>query len=116
MSFERACAVDDVPTDEALAVTVGAYDVAVARHEDEFFAIQDLCSHAAVPLSEGEVADCTVECWLHGSRFDLRTGKPTGLPATEPVATFPVEVRPLPDGTAEIYVDTTTTLNGVTPS
>ena len=34
-----------------------------------------------------------MECWLHGSRFDLRTGKPTGLPATEPVATFPVEVR-----------------------
>lgn len=111
MSFERACSVADVPTDEALAVTVGEYDVAVARHEDEFFAIQDLCSHAAVPLSEGEVTDCTVECWLHGSRFDLRTGKPTGLPATEPVATFPVEVRD-----NDIYVDTTTTLNGVTPS
>ena len=44
--------------------------------------------------------DCTVECWLHGSRFDLRTGKPTGLPATEPVATFPVDVR---DG--DVYVD-----------
>ena len=97
--------------DERAVVTIGAYDVAVARHEDEFFAIQDLCSHAEVPLSEGEVADCTVECWLHGSRFDLRTGKPTGLPATEPVATFPLEVRG-----SDIYVDTTTTLNGVTPS
>ena len=111
MTFERACALADVPTDEALGVTVGRYDVAVARHEDEVFAIQDLCSHAAVALSEGEVEDCTVECWLHGSRFDLRTGKPTGLPATEPVATFPLEVRG-----DEIYVDTTTTLNGVTPS
>ena len=85
--------------------------MAVARNGDEFFAIQNLCSHAAVALSEGEVEDCTIECWLHGSRFDLRSGKPTGLPATEPVATFPVEVRD--DG---IYVDTTTTLNGVTPS
>ena len=75
------------------------------------FAIQDLCSHAAVALSEGEVADCTVECWLHGSRFDLRTGKPIGPPATEPVATFPVEVR---DG--DVYVDTTEPLNGVLPS
>ncbi len=110
MSFERACSLDDVRPDEALGVTVGEYDVAIARHEDEFFAIQDLCSHAAVALSEGEVEGCTVECWLHGSRFDLRTGKPTGLPATEPVATFPVEVR----GT-EVYVDVTTTLNGVTP-
>jgi 3-phenylpropionate/trans-cinnamate dioxygenase ferredoxin subunit len=116
MTFERACALSEVPGDEALGVTIGEYDVAVARDGDELFAIQDLCSHAAVALSEGEVADCTVECWLHGSRFDLRTGKPTGLPATEPVATFPVEVRPNEDGTSDVYVDTTTTLNGVTPS
>ena len=66
MSFERACALAEVPLDEALGVTIGRYDVAVARHEDEIFAVQDLCSHAAVALSEGEVADCTVECWLHG--------------------------------------------------
>ena len=111
MVMERACAAADVPAEEALAVTLGDLDVAVARHGDEFFALQDVCSHAAVALSEGEVEDCTIECWLHGSRFDLRSGKPTGLPATEPVATFPVEVRD--DG---IYVDTTTTLNGVTPS
>jgi 3-phenylpropionate/trans-cinnamate dioxygenase ferredoxin subunit len=115
MAFEKACAVADVPTDEALGVTLGEYDVAIARDGDELFAIQDLCSHAAVPLSEGEVEACTIECWLHGSRFDLRTGKPTGLPATEPVATFPVEVRDDPDGST-VYVDTTTTLNGVTPS
>ena len=114
MAFERACALDEVPTDEALAVTIGAYEVAVARNGDEVFAVENICSHAAVALSEGEVADCTVECWLHGSRFDLRSGKPTGLPATEPIATFPVEVRDAPDGKS-VYVDTTTTLNGVTP-
>jgi 3-phenylpropionate/trans-cinnamate dioxygenase ferredoxin subunit len=111
VSFERACSLADVPADEALAVTVDRYDVAIARDGDEVFALQDLCSHAAVQLSEGEVADCTIECWLHGSTFGLRTGKPTSLPATEPVATFPVEVR---DG--DIYVDVTTTLNGVTPA
>lgn len=111
MTFERVASLSDVPADEALAVTVDQYDVAIARDGDEVFALQDLCSHAAVSLSEGEVADCTIECWLHGSTFDLRTGKPTTFPATEPVATFPVEVR---DG--DIYVDVTTTLNGVTPA
>jgi len=115
MAFERACAVADIPDDEAFGVTLGRFDVALARHGDEVFALQDLCSHAAVALSEGEVEvegdECTVECWLHGSRFDLRTGKPTGLPATEPVATFPVDVRG-----DDVFVDTTTTLNGVTPS
>ncbi len=73
--------------------------------------LQDVCSHAEVALSEGEVADGTVECWLHGSCFDLRTGKPTHLPATEPVATFAVEVR-----AGDVYVDATETLNGVRPS
>ncbi|HVX53226.1 non-heme iron oxygenase ferredoxin subunit [Nocardioides sp.] len=111
MAFERVCAIDDVRPDEAFAAQVDGYDVAIARDGEEFFAVQDLCSHAAVALSEGEVAECQIECYLHGSRFDLRTGKPTGLPATEPVATFPVEIR---DG--DIYVDTTTTLNGVSPS
>ncbi|MBJ7356890.1 non-heme iron oxygenase ferredoxin subunit [Nocardioides sp.] len=111
MSFERACATKDVPEDEAIGIQLGDLEVAVARQGDEFFAIQDLCSHAAVPLSEGEVADGTVECWLHGSRFDLRSGRPTGLPATERVATFRTDVR---DGV--VYVDTSTTLNGVTPS
>jgi 3-phenylpropionate/trans-cinnamate dioxygenase ferredoxin subunit len=111
MGFERACATGDVADDVALAVTIGDFAVAVARDGEEFFALQDECSHAAVALTEGEVLDCTVECWLHGSTFDLRTGKPTTLPATEPVATFPVEVR---DG--DVYVDTTRTLNGVTPS
>jgi 3-phenylpropionate/trans-cinnamate dioxygenase ferredoxin subunit len=111
MSFERACSLSEIPEDEALAVTIDRYDVALARHGSEVFALQDLCSHAAVALSEGEVEDCTVECWLHGSRFDLRTGKPTGFPATEPVATFPVEVRG-----DDVYVDVATTLNGVTPA
>ena len=114
MTFERACALDEVETDEALAVTLGRYEVAVARHEDEVFAVENICSHAAVALSEGVVEDCTVECWLHGSRFDLRTGKPTGLPATEPIATFPAEIRDV-DGSAEVWVDVESTLNGVTP-
>ena len=54
--------------------------------------VADECTHAEVPLSEGDVENGTVECWMHGSRFDLRTGAPTGLPATEPVQVFPVRV------------------------
>ena len=111
MSFQRACAFDELPTDEGLAVDLGDLTIAVARVGDDVYAIQDVCSHAEVALSEGEVSGCQIECWLHGSLFDLRSGKPTGLPATEPVATFPTEVR---DG--DVYVDTTTTLNGVRPA
>jgi 3-phenylpropionate/trans-cinnamate dioxygenase ferredoxin subunit len=111
MSFQRACALADLTEGTPLSVELDGLDVAIVREGDDVLAIEDECSHAAVALSEGEVAECQIECYLHGSRFDLRTGKPTGLPATEPVATFPVEIR---DG--DIYVDTTTTLNGVSPS
>jgi 3-phenylpropionate/trans-cinnamate dioxygenase ferredoxin subunit len=92
MAFARACTLAEIPTDEALAVEVDDVAVAVARDGEELFALQDLCSHAAVALSEGEVADCQVECWLHGSRFDLRTGQPTGLPAIVPIAVYPVKI------------------------
>ena len=93
MAFERACSLDEVPADQALAVTLGRFDIAVARDGDEVFAVENTCSHAEVALSEGEVADCQIECWLHGSMFDLRTGKPTNLPATEPVPVYPVRVE-----------------------
>ena len=93
MSWERVCGVDDVREEATLQVDIGEKPVCVARSEGEFFAIYDECSHAEVPLSEGDVEDCTVECWLHGSRFDLRTGEPTGLPATEPVPVYAVKVE-----------------------
>jgi 3-phenylpropionate/trans-cinnamate dioxygenase ferredoxin subunit len=91
--FQRACAVADVPEGTAFAVDVDGTPVAIVHSDGEFFAIYDVCSHAEVPLSEGDVEGCTVECWLHGSRFDLRTGRPTGLPATVPVPVYPVRIE-----------------------
>jgi 3-phenylpropionate/trans-cinnamate dioxygenase ferredoxin subunit len=93
MTFERACGVDDVASGEAFAVTVDGVELAGVHDGDDWYAIYDECSHAAIALSEGDVEGCEIECWLHGSRFDLRTGKPTGLPATEPVPIYPVQVQ-----------------------
>ena len=72
---------------------IDGVQVALVRVGDEVFAVNDVCSHAEVSLSEGEVSDCTIECWLHGSRFDLRTGDPSGPPAFEPIATYPVQIE-----------------------
>ena len=88
----RACSLSDLPEEGAIRVELDGVAVCLARSEGQVFAIGDVCSHADVSLSEGDVEDGTVECWLHGSRFDLRTGAPTGLPATKPVATYPVTV------------------------
>ncbi len=92
MGLSRACSLADVASGSAIAVNVDGVDVAVVRDGDDVFAIADECSHAAIPLSEGDVDGCEIECWLHGSRFDLRTGKPSGPPATEAVATYPVTI------------------------
>ena len=90
--FVRVCALSEVPAEGAIGVTIGEVPVAIVRAEGEIYAIHDVCSHEEVPLSEGEVYDHTVECWLHGSCFDLRTGKPTGPPATKPVTTYEVKI------------------------
>jgi 3-phenylpropionate/trans-cinnamate dioxygenase ferredoxin subunit len=91
--FQRVCSLSELPAEGVIGVEVDGEPVAVARAGDEVFALRDVCSHAEVPLSEGEIYDHTVECWLHGSCFDLRTGQPTGLPATEPVPVYPVKIE-----------------------
>ena len=109
--FIRICSTEDVPKGTAVRAVTGDLEIAVVHAEDDnFYAVYDECTHAQIALSEGEVDGCTLECWLHGSRFDLKTGAPTGLPATEPVPVYPVEIR---DG--DVYVGATPS-NGVTPA
>ncbi len=92
MTFTRVCALAALTDGKPEPVTVDEVEVALVRSGDEVFAIRDECSHAQIQLSEGDVGNCEIECWLHGSRFDLRTGAPTGLPATRPVPVYPVTV------------------------
>jgi 3-phenylpropionate/trans-cinnamate dioxygenase ferredoxin subunit len=106
----KVCAVEDIKPGTAIGTEVDGTPLALVRTDDgDVHAVYDECTHAAVPLSEGEIEGCTLECWLHGSRFDLRTGAPTGLPATEPVPVYPVEVR---DGFVFVSLEPS---NGVTP-
>lgn len=94
MSFVQVCKLADVPRGGALAVVVDEEPVAVVQAGDgALFAIRDVCSHGQVALSEGEVDGHTLECWLHGSRFDLGSGVPIGPPATEPVPVYDIRVE-----------------------
>lgn len=90
--LREVCRLADVPLPGALHVDVDGEPIAIARTDEGVFAIRDVCSHADVRLSEGEVIDCTIECWLHGSQFDLRTGTPLSLPAIVPVPVYPVTI------------------------
>jgi 3-phenylpropionate/trans-cinnamate dioxygenase ferredoxin subunit len=90
--YLRACSVTDIADESAVAVELDGVAICLAKTEGEVFAIHDVCSHADIPLSEGDVEAGTVECWLHGSRFELRTGRPTGLPANRSVPVYPVKI------------------------
>ena len=88
----RACSLSELADDSAIRVELAGRAVCIARSGGEVFALSDVCSHADVALSEGDVEDGKIECWLHGSEFDLRSGQPLSLPATEPVAVYPVRI------------------------
>ena len=97
MTFSKAANLSDLPENAAVAVEVDGTEVALVRTSEQVFAIRDVCSHAEVALSEGEVTfddqgTPEIECWLHGSTFNLRNGRPVILPATEPVSVYPVSV------------------------
>ena len=66
--------------------------ICVARVGDEVFAVADTCSHSDASLSEGDVTDFKIECWLHGAEFDLRTGKALTLPAVMSLDTYGVKI------------------------
>jgi 3-phenylpropionate/trans-cinnamate dioxygenase ferredoxin subunit len=73
-------------------VSMNGEDICLTRIGNEVFAINDMCTHSEASLSEGDVTDFKIECWLHGAEFDLRTGEALTLPANIPVKTYPVSV------------------------
>ena len=95
LEYVRLCGADEVPQGEARRFVVGSHEIAVARAGEETFAVGDVCSHGHFLLSEGEVDEDegTLECPKHGSCFSLRTGEPETLPATAPVAVYPLKTE-----------------------
>jgi 3-phenylpropionate/trans-cinnamate dioxygenase ferredoxin component len=96
MALVRVCGPEDVPEGEVRGFVVEGREVAVVNLGDgQFRAIQDVCSHALAYLHEGEVdVDIeAIECPKHGSTFDLNTGRPRTLPATQPVTVYPLKAE-----------------------
>jgi len=85
---------DEFPPGSSKIVRHGSLFVGVYNCGGELYAIEDRCSHDDGPLCEGDWDEdlCRVVCPRHGSMFELSTGRPMTLPATEPVETYPVRV------------------------
>src|SRR5277367_4397280 len=91
--FERVAAVKEIPPGGRLSILVDDLPSLLIRSGDDYYAIEDVCSHDGQPLTNGPVENCSITCPRHGARFDLRTGQPLCMPATEPISTFEVQVR-----------------------
>jgi 3-phenylpropionate/trans-cinnamate dioxygenase ferredoxin subunit len=113
MAAQKICPVDDVPVNEALRVVIDGVPIALVKDSAGVcHAIGDTCTHGDISLAEGFVEEApsasgvgpTLECWAHGSKFSLETGKPLSLPAYEPVPVFELTIV---DG--DVYIDPTVT-------
>jgi 3-phenylpropionate/trans-cinnamate dioxygenase ferredoxin subunit len=95
--FIEVTNVEDVPPGTATVARVGDIEVAVVNVQGTFFAIDNECTHRGGFLGEGEIntdwSDWAIECPLHGSVFDVRTGEVLNPPAPTGVRTYPVEVQ-----------------------
>jgi len=88
----EVCEEGELGPGEFKVVDVDDVDIAVFNLDGQYYAIEDLCTHEAYALSEGELEDDAIVCPAHGARFCVKTGEALTAPAYEPVATFPVRV------------------------
>ena len=103
MTATRVCAVDEISPTQARKVVIDGVPIAIVKDSSGAIrALGDTCTHGDISLAEGFVEDDTLECWAHGSKFSLESGKPLTLPAYEPVPVFAVEI--IDDG---VYIDPT---------
>lgn len=91
--MERLIGVDELQPGERRSVIVDDVPALVLRIQDQFFVIEDVCSHDGQPLTDGPVNDGAIQCPRHNARFDLSTGKALCMPATEPIRVFESEIR-----------------------
>ncbi|RJG08020.1 non-heme iron oxygenase ferredoxin subunit [Noviherbaspirillum cavernae] len=95
----NVAAVSQIADGGFCTVDIDGTDIAVFNLDDEFFAIEDICTHDGGILTGGSVEGDQVICPRHGARFSIRTGAALAPPAYEPVVTFPVRVK---DGMVQV--------------
>lgn len=102
MTRERVASLEALKPGGAIKVEIDGTPIALVRDSaGDVHALGDRCSHGDISLSEGFVEDDAIECWAHGSKFDLNSGAPRNFPAFEPVPVFAVDI----DGD-DIFVNT----------
>lgn len=91
--MNRLCSVSELADGKLHAFSIDGHEFCATTVDNEVFVIDNTCPHADVALADGEREGHVVECFLHGARFDLRTGAVLSPPATQPVRTYSTHVE-----------------------
>jgi 3-phenylpropionate/trans-cinnamate dioxygenase ferredoxin component len=91
--MERIIGTDELKSGDRRTVYIDDTPALVIRIQDQYFVIEDVCSHDGQPLTGGTIENCTIACPRHAAKFDLKTGKALCMPATESIRVFSVEIR-----------------------
>ena len=91
--MERVIGTEELQPGDRQSVEVDDLSALVVRIGDDYFVIEDVCSHDGQPLTDGPISGCAITCPRHGAKFDLKTGAALCMPATKPIRTFRTEVR-----------------------
>uniref|UniRef100_A0A7C2P4P6 DUF59 domain-containing protein n=1 Tax=Schlesneria paludicola TaxID=360056 RepID=A0A7C2P4P6_9PLAN len=91
--MERVASLDELQPGGRKSILIDDTPALLLRIGDQYFAVEDVCSHDGQPLTDGPVTGFEITCPRHGARFDVRTGRPTRMPATEAIPAYAVELR-----------------------
>ncbi len=91
--MEQVAKANDLQPGERRSVFVDDIPALLVRIGDEYYVVEDVCSHDGQPLADGPLINSSIQCPRHGAKFDLKTGSALCMPATKRIRTFKVEVR-----------------------
>ena len=91
--MERVAGTDEIQPGNRISVFVDDLPALLIRIDDEYFVVEDVCSHDGQPLTDGPLTERSIQCPRHGAKFDLCTGEALCMPATKGIRTFNVDVR-----------------------
>jgi naphthalene 1,2-dioxygenase system ferredoxin subunit len=88
-----ALSATELPTDDVMGLLVNGRDIAIYTVGTEVYATDNVCTHGQARLCDGFLDGHEIECPLHQGKFDVRNGRPTCDPVTEPVRSYPVKIE-----------------------
>jgi 3-phenylpropionate/trans-cinnamate dioxygenase ferredoxin subunit len=91
--FVPAATTHEIPPGGRKSLNLEGRQILLVRIQDQFFAVEDVCTHDSQPLTDGAIENGSVACPRHGARFDLKTGQALCMPAVEPVPVLDVRIE-----------------------